>query len=183
MSYFSTLTDIVTCNLSEILANEADPEAAIEQIIYEIQEGVGGALRSLTTARTRVSSLEEELAEHAQEAEKLAQRARDAVAQDNESDARKYLLRKTEQLDLVAGLEQQLASANNLVSHLTTTHRALEARLHDAQRKQQEFKTGVAAEEVPVAAPVEKNEPPVESSRSQQIEDELAALKKQLGRE
>ena len=46
MSYFSTLTDIVTCNLSEILANEADPEAAIEQIIYEIQEGVSGALRA-----------------------------------------------------------------------------------------------------------------------------------------
>jgi phage shock protein A len=183
MSYFSTLTDIVTCNLSEILANEADPEAAIEQIVYEIQEGVSGALRSMDTARNRVRSLEEELSEHRQQAENLAQQARDAVAQDNENDARKYLLRKTEQLDLVAGLEQQLASANNLVSHLTTTHRALEARLHDAQRKQREFKTGTASEDAPVAVPAEEDKLPVEPSRSQQIEDELAALKKQLGRE
>lgn len=184
MSYFSTLTDIVTCNLSEILSNESDPEAAIEQIIYEIQEGVTGALRSLTTARNKVGNLEHELAEHSQEAEKFTQQALAAVEQDNESDARRYLLRKSEQLDLVAGLEQQLASANNLVAHLTTTHRALEARLHDAQRKQQELKTGImsADENVPVAAPAEK-EAPVEPSRSQQIEAELAALKKQLGRE
>lgn len=182
MSYFSTLTDIVTCNLSEILASESDPQAAIEQIIYEIQEGVAGALRSLNTARTKVDNLAQELAEHSQEAEKLAQQARAAVEQDNESDARKYLLRKSEQLDLVAGLEQQLASANNLVSHLTTTHRALEARLHDAQRKQQELKTGVVSEDAPVPVP-EKEESPVEPSRSRQIEEELAALKKQLGRE
>lgn len=182
MSYFSTLTDIVTCNLSEILANEADPEAAVEQIIFEIQEGVSGALRSLNTARNKVSSLEHELAEHKQEADKLAQRAREAVERDNESDARRYLLRKSEQLDLVAGLEQQLASANNLVTHLTTTHRALEARLHDAQRKQQELKTGVVGEDAPVSVTEEEQEP-VEPSRSRQIEDELAALKKQLGRE
>ena len=182
MSYFSTLTDIVTCNLSEILANESDPEAAIEQIVYEIQEGVTGALRSLNTARIKVDNLEQDLAEHSQQAEKFAQQALEALEQDNEPDARKYLLRKSEQLDLVAGLEQQLGSANNLVAHLTTTHRALEARLHDAQRKQQELKTGILSEEAPVPVPAEENEP-IEPSRSQQIEDELAALKKQLGRE
>lgn len=180
MSYFSTLTDIVTCNLSEILANETDPEAAVEQIIYEIQEGVAGALRSLGTARTKVDNLRQELAEHSREAEKFAQQAIQAVEQDNENDARKCLLRKTEQLDLVAGLEQQLTSANNLVSHLTTTHRALEARLHDAQRKQQELKSGTFQQEAPVSVP--EQESPLESSRNQQIEDELAALKKQLGR-
>lgn len=181
MSYFSTLTDIVTCNLSEILASEADPESAIEQIVYEIQEGVAGAQRSLGTARVKVDNLSQELAEHSHEAEKFAQQARHAVEQDSESDARKYLLRKSEQLDLVAGLEQQLASANNLVAHLTTTHRALEARLHDAQRKQQDLKNGVISEEAPV--PVPEEEEPADPSRSQQIEDELAALKKQLGRE
>ncbi|HUG17554.1 MAG TPA: hypothetical protein VMM56_01155, partial [Planctomycetaceae bacterium] len=58
MSYFSRLTDIVTCNLSEILANEEDPKAAIEQIVYEIQEGVVGAERSLKTARNHVEKLE-----------------------------------------------------------------------------------------------------------------------------
>ena len=45
MSYFSRLTDIVTCNLTELLAREADPAAALEGIIAEMQEGLAGAKR------------------------------------------------------------------------------------------------------------------------------------------
>jgi len=181
MSYFSRLTDIVTCNLSEILAQEENPEDAIEQIIYEIHEGVAGALRSLNTAQTNVERLEREIREHTEQAEKLAEQAISALENDNEDEARKLLVRKTEQLDLVAGLEQQLSSANNLVQHLTTTHRALEARLHDAQRKKQELKEGIVGEEES-AANTPAGESP-ESDRSQEIEDELTALKKKLGRD
>ena len=47
MSYFSRLTDIVTCSLSDILANEADPAMAIGQIIREMEERrVGKECRS-----------------------------------------------------------------------------------------------------------------------------------------
>ena len=42
MSYFSRLTDIVTCNLTEILARETDPLAAVGEIIAEMQEGLAG---------------------------------------------------------------------------------------------------------------------------------------------
>lgn len=181
MSYFSRLTDIVTCNLSEILAQEENPEAAIEQIIYEIHEGVAGALRSLKTAQTNVERLGREIRDHTEQAEKLAEQAISALENDNEDEARKLLVRKTEQLDLVAGLEQQLSSANNLVQHLTTTHRALEARLHDAQRKKQELKEGIVGEEEsPSNTPAEEA---LESDRHQEIEDELTALKKKLGRD
>lgn len=181
MSYFSRLTDIVTCNLSEILAQEENPEEAIEQIIYEIHEGVAGALRSLKTAQTNVERLEREIQEHTDQAANLAEQAMSALENDNEDEARKLLLRKTEQLDLVAGIEQQISSANNLVQHLTTTHRALEARLHDAQRKKQELKDGVVGEAD--AKPRNPTEEVMETDRSQEIEDELAALKKKLGRE
>lgn len=181
MSYFSRLTDIVTCNLSEILAQEDDPEQAIEQIIFEIHEGVAGALRSLKTAQTNVERLEREIQEHSGDAEKLTEQAMAAVEHDNESEARKLLVRKSEQLDLVAGLQQQLSSANNLVQHLTTTHRALEARLHDAQRKQQQLKNGVVGEDEPVSESLSADA--IEPDRNQLIEDELAALKKKLGRE
>ena len=181
MSYFSRLTDIVTCNLSEILAQEENPEEAIEQIIYEIHEGVAGALRSLKTAQTNVERLEREIQEHTDQAANLAEQAMAALENENEDEARRLLVRKTEQLDLVAGLEQQISSANNLVQHLTTTHRALEARLHDAQRKKQELKDGVVGEAD--ANPENPTEEVMETDRSQEIEDELAALKKKLGRD
>ncbi|HUG17463.1 MAG TPA: hypothetical protein VMM56_00700, partial [Planctomycetaceae bacterium] len=89
------------------------------------------------------------------------------------------LVRKSEQLDLVAGLQQQLHSANNLVQHLVTMHRALEARLHDAQRKQHQLLTG---ESTIMMNPGEQESlSPIEPSRTLEIENELAALKKELG--
>lgn len=171
MSYFSRLTDIVTCNLSEILEKEADPKAAIEQILYEIREGVAGAERSLKTARHNAESLEREIREHSAQANKWAEEAKEAVRRGDENAARRSLMRKSELSDLAAGLEQQIESAHNLVAHLTTMHRALEARLADAQRKQREL-LGAAAE-------VSPNDT-VELGRVREIEDELAALKKEL---
>jgi len=180
MSYFSRLTDIVTCNLSEILAQEENPEEAIEQIIFEIQEGVAGALRSKKTAQTNVERLESEIREHTTEAEKLAEQAISELEHDREDQARQLLIQKSEQLDLIAGLEQQLASALNLVQHLTTTHRALEARLHDAQRKRQDLDDGVISDQQPQPSTSASSE--IEPDRNQQIEDELEALKKKLNR-
>jgi phage shock protein A len=179
MSYFSRLTDIVTCNLSEILAKEADPVAALEQIVYEIQEGVAGAERSLKTARNNVEKLEREIAEHAAESERMAERAKRLLQENDDDGARRALVRKSEQLDLVAGLQQQRHAANNLVQHLTTMYRALEARLHDAQRKQHELLTG----ETSIISPSSEAEPDLttEPSRTLEIENELAALKKELG--
>ena len=69
MSYFSRLTDIVTCNLSEILANESDPEAALRQIIYEMEEGRAGANRSVNTAVASQQRLSNELQEHSAQVE------------------------------------------------------------------------------------------------------------------
>ena len=178
MSYFSRLTDIVTCNLSEILSREEDPRAAIDQIIYEIQEGVAGADRSLGTARKQAGKIEEEIAEHSAQAEHWDRQAREALQQNNEQAARRALLRKTETRDLVAGLEQQLASARNLVDHLSTTHRALEARLADAQRKRRELIDGLTETGEDAAEAVAT---PAESARTQRIDDELEALKRELG--
>ena len=48
MSYFSRLTDIVTCNLTEILSSSDDPIAAIAQVISEMEEGLGGCERCVT---------------------------------------------------------------------------------------------------------------------------------------
>ena len=55
MSFFSRLSDIVSCKLDDLVAEQADPPAAMSRIISEIEEGLAGAKRSVTAAGNRKS--------------------------------------------------------------------------------------------------------------------------------
>lgn len=135
MPHFSRLTDIVTCNLSAMLAEAADPKKALEEIIREMKEGVAGANRSSRTAANNLSRIELEIAEQTQQVQQWLGRAREALAGEDEENARQALLRKREHESLLAGLEQQLGAARSTRDHMTCTLHALEARLADALRR------------------------------------------------
>ncbi len=135
MPHFSRLTDIVTCNLSAILAESADPKRTLEEIIREMREGVAGAQRSARTASNNLLRIEGEISEQSQQAIRWLERAKEALANEDEDHARQALLRKREHESLLAGLEQQLSAARSTRDHLTTTTHALEARLADALRR------------------------------------------------
>lgn len=182
MSYFSRLTDIVTCNLSEILAREDDPQAAIEQIIGEIEEGLAGARRSVATAEANERRLQNELDEHRAQVDRWTAQARQELAAGREEQARLALVRKRELQDLIAGLEQQHEAAVATREHLTTTLRALEARLAEARRRQAEVGAGGAERPAPGES-ADQAAASAEDLRAQDIESELAELKRQLGGE
>jgi phage shock protein A len=178
MNYFSRLTDIVTCNLGEMLAREADPAAAINKIIAEMEEGLAGAKRSVGTATANEERLRSEIAELGGQAEQLTDEAREALRNHDESAARVALIRKQEVVDVVAGLEQQHKAACATRDHLNTTLRALEARLSEARRRQQELQTSPKATvttSLDSGVSLEDDDP-----RSQAVDDELAALKREL---
>ena len=78
MNYFSRLTDIVTCNLNEMLAREADPAAALRKIITEMEAGLAGARRSVATAAANGERLGKEVAELDQQTDQLTEEARAA---------------------------------------------------------------------------------------------------------
>tara|TARA_R110002111_G_scaffold262702_1_gene340318 strand:+ start:14618 stop:15187 length:570 start_codon:yes stop_codon:yes gene_type:complete len=183
MSYFSRLTDIVTCNLTHLLDNAADPVKEIEQIIAEMKEGLAGAHRSVKTATANQRALQKELQEHHQQILQWKTAAKDALTAGDELEARNSLVRKQEIEDLMAGLEQQHQAAVATCEHLTTTLYALEARLAEAKRKQLELTEKMGTAQAPAQADSEL--PAIESalspSRSEQIESELAALKRELG--
>ncbi len=61
MSYFSRLTDIVTCNLTEILTEAEDPGAAIADVISEMEEGLSGCERCVHRAERAATELRGEL--------------------------------------------------------------------------------------------------------------------------
>jgi phage shock protein A len=180
MNYFSRLTDIVTCNLSEILARETDPTAALKKIITEMEAGLAGARRSVTTAAANEERLGKELAELDQQAEQLTEEARECLRAADESAARVVLLRKQEVVDVVAGLQQQLKAAHATREHLTTTLRALEARLSEARRRQLELEASPKAR---VSSAKGGSATIEDDPRAHEIESELAALKRELGQE
>ena len=174
MTYFSRLTDIVTCNLTKLLAEADDPVAALQEIIAEMDAGMAGARRSMQTAQGNEDRIRGEVEEHSRKITYWSEKAKEHLGAGAEDQARLALVRKREVKDLVAGLEQQLLAAEQTREHLATTFRALEARLAEAQRRQHGSTDG---EELSgTDAEAESS-----STVSSKIEDELAALKRELG--
>lgn len=174
MPYFSRLTEIVNCNLSALLEQVADRAGGIEEIISEIQEGIAGARRSVDTAQRNVGGIERQIAEQQSEVVLWIEKARTALSVDREDQAREALRRKKEVENLVAGLEQNLSSAMATRDYLMTTYRAIEARLAEAERK----RTTVQAAADPVAYSADSR---LDDS-THDVEDELFALRKELGK-
>lgn len=183
MTYFSRLTDIVTCNLTHLLESASDPVQEIEQIIAEMKEGLAGANRSVKTAAANERAIQQELDEHQQQIFQWKESAKNALAMGDETEARNSLVRKQEIEDLKAGLEQQHQAAVATCAHLTTTLHALEARLAEARRKQVELAQQAGITEMPAteSADPAESEPSITTSRSEQIDSELAELKRELG--
>ena len=176
MPYFSRLTDIVTCSLSDLLAEAGDPAAALAEIIAEMELGRAGAARSVATAAGTVARLTREIEEQSREADRWQAEAKRELAAGREADARTALVRKREAADVIAGLRQELSSAEELHRHLQTTARALEARLNDAKRKRAALAAGeeLPADRRPAVAPA------AVAADDDGIEDELAALRAEL---
>ncbi len=92
-------------------------------------------------------------------------------------------MRKQEMEDVVAGLEQQHAAAIATRDHLQTMLRALEARLTEARRKLRQLEQGLTLESQSAELELEPEEESIDTdaSRADQVEAELAALKKLMG--
>jgi phage shock protein A len=177
MTYFSRLTDIVTCNLTDLLTQADDPIATLDEIVLEMEEGLAGARRSVNTAAKNAERLRGEIDAHRNQVTIWKESARQALVAGREDEARIALSRKQELEDVAAGLEQEYGAAVATRDHLETTLSALQARLMDARRKRAEL-TGDTLPEEPAAVHAE---PEPLGSRSRSIEDELAALKRELG--
>ncbi len=183
MSYFSRLTDIVTCNLSDVLAEESDPQQALSQIISEMREGLAGAQRSVNTARSSVQRIQDEINEHRRRIATWKEKAKSALKNQQEDEARLALLRKQELEDVVAGLEQQRAAATATFEHLSTMQRALEARIAEAERKRRMMESGEDAaredDEIPTTEATGTLQS-LNNERAERLENELKALRAEL---
>jgi phage shock protein A len=182
MSYFSRLTEIVTCNLTEVLSIESDPAAALPRIIAEMEEGLQGAMRSVGAATASADRIDKEIGEHRRQISDLTSQAKAELAAGREQDARGMLVWKREIEDVVAGLQQQHQAACNTRDHLTTTLRAVESRLADARRRLTELGAQLpAAPRAGNGGPMGRPLAAVAAARARDVEAELESLKREMG--
>lgn len=179
MPYFSRLTDIVTCSLTDLLRGSADPETALIAIIGEMEAGIVGAERCMRTASRNESRLHCEIDEQRRQIGCWVNIARECLTNQNESQARQALVRKHEVENLIAGLEMQLKAAAATREHLTTTYHALEARLADARRRLTALKAGLSpTADLPPEASASASA--AETKLPDIIDLELESLKREL---
>lgn len=180
MPYFSRLTDIVTCSLSEILEESQDPSTTLKEVIDEMSEGLSSARRVARTSAANRDRLEKEIASHTAQKQEWLARATSALSSDDEAGAREALTRKVEIEDLIDGLHPELEAAASNYNHMLRIQKALEARYAEAQRLAAEM----SGDEVPVRLESETAVHAINQSqqeKSDEVEAELAALKRQLG--
>lgn len=178
MPYFSRLTDIVSCDLTSLLAEAPDPSRALQEIIAEMEEGVAGAGRWVENARANEQRLRDSIVSQEEHAGDWADHARDHLLQGAEGEARRCLLIKKEHDDLVAGLSQQLEAAVSARENCLTQLRALEAKLADSRRRWAAVERGE-----PIFTPrsVVHVDTHHGEDRLARANAELEALKKELG--
>lgn len=144
MSFFSRLSDIVTSNINTFLETAENPEATINQIVAEMEKGVEAARRSAAAALTRAKRLKSELDQSQAKMAFWKEKAREAVELARDDLARRALSRRREIADLAGALEDQVEAAIEQAEHLKITLRALEARLAEAIRQREAYRTGGA---------------------------------------
>ena len=172
MPHFTRLTEIVTCNLSALINSAEDPQAALEEIIVEIEEGIRGAERSVRTALNKVTEIECQIGEQQVQSGEWKTKAMQALENQREDLARHALSCRKQVENLITGLEQNLNAAISTRDHLKTTLHALQARHAEALRKRTR-----SHEESP-AAPYRDEVFLIKTDHD--VEDELAALRQEM---
>ena len=180
MPHFSRLTDIITCNLTELLSESSAPDTMLREIIDEMNEGLSACRRNVRTSTGNSARLKREIAESESQIREWKDRAKTALSEGDEDGARDALRRKVEIEDLIAGLRPDLDAATDATLHMLRIQKALEARQSEAVRKLEEvtglsfiprLESGTAL----LAASTSGHE------RAGEVEAELEALKRELG--
>lgn len=181
MPHFSRLTDIVTCNLTEILKSAHDPVLVLREIIAEMAEGLAACRRTVLTSVRNHERISREIEDYRLQIGEWLDRAKQSLNSGDEVTARESLTRKVELEGLIAGLLPESEAAQGTSQHMLRIQKALEARHSDASRRLSEL-TGepLVLRSDSYAAPP-STAISVQETQSE-VEAELAALRRELGR-
>lgn len=180
MPHFSRLTDIVTCNLTEILQSAADPALTLREIIAEMDEGLSACRRTVRTSTGNHERLQREISDYQQQKQEWIERAKRSLSTGDETAAREALTRKVELEGLIAGLQPEMDAAWSTCQHMLRIQKALEARHADASRRLAELTGHIEGMRLESETAVH-SAAAAEQQKLDEVEAELAELRRQLG--
>jgi phage shock protein A len=134
MGLFKRISDIISANLNEWTEQFEDPEKMLKQAIREMEESIGDVTGQTAKAMANEKTVTRELERNRVQSEQWRQRATQAVEAGDDDLARKALARKNEHQQLVAALEDQLASAREAAASLQRQLAGMKAKLAEAKR-------------------------------------------------
>lgn len=152
MGIFKRLSDIITANMSDMLERAEDPEKMIGQVVGEMEEAVAVARRNTAQAIAEQKRLDKELGTNRRLRDEWRRKACESLQQDQESQARRALMRKNEHQSVIDSLDQQDEAVRVSCEALKRTLKALEAKLADARRRKRILATRKKIAEAQAAA-------------------------------
>ena len=135
MRLFRRIADIISANLNEMVDRFEDPETMLKQAVREMEQAVAEALDSAVTVVATEKLTTRELEKHRRDGKDCERHARQALAEGNETAARRAITHKVQHDRIVAALEDQQTAAADSSRKLRRQIDAMRAKLAEAKRK------------------------------------------------
>ncbi|MGC4191862.1 MAG: PspA/IM30 family protein [Thermomicrobiales bacterium] len=128
MGIFDRISNLVRANVNDLLDRAEDPEKMLEQILRDMQEGIGTAKSQVAAMIAQEKELEADYNDNAQLAAEWGEKAKRAVAAGKDDLAREALRRKKDADENAAVYKQQLDIQTQTVEKLKSQLNQLESK-------------------------------------------------------
>jgi phage shock protein A len=135
MQLFRRVGDIIAANLNDLVDRFEDPEVMLRQAIREMETMIEGATVAAARAVAGERLLSKDLADHERRVLNWRAAAEDAVARDEDAQARRALAHAHEHEALARVLVEQRSSAGQTAETLCGQVNAMRAKLAEARGK------------------------------------------------
>lgn len=139
MNLFDRFSRVAKSNLNNIVKSLEDPEKIMNQAVEDMQ----GDLVKVRQSYAEVTATQRRLLKQKEQADALAsdwyQRAQLALQKSNDELAKEALTRRQQQLDIVAGLQDQLDQQTASIDQLYSGMQALESKIMEAKAKKDQM--------------------------------------------
>jgi phage shock protein A len=128
MGIFDRVSNLVRANVNDLLDRAEDPEKMLEQIIRDMESGIGDARSQVAAMIAQEKELEADYEANAKLADEWGEKAKRAVAAGKDDLAREALRRKKDADENAAVYQQQLEIQKQTVAKLKSQLNQLEAK-------------------------------------------------------
>lgn len=135
MGIFTKISDIISANLNDVVEGMEDPEKMLRQAVREMENTIEETRECTAKTMAGKKRMEWELDKNRREVQLWDERARTALADQQEALARKALGRKQEHARLVEALSQEIRETDQAVERLKRQISGMEAKLAEAKRR------------------------------------------------